>query len=182
MSPGEKRERLQRFETLCRERGLALTIQRRRVLEFILDRKDHPTADQIFEDTRKHLPDVSRTTVYRVLDTLVRVGVITKACSRGAATRFDPVTDRHHHCICAHCEKLIDVDDGQFARRVELPEAGALAFEIHGFCIQFFGICAACRKKVGRLGAAVSETDKPARGKAASDRRTGQRRNRRTKR
>ena len=181
VSPDEKQERLERFEALCRERGLALTIQRRRILEFILDRKDHPTADQIFEGTRKHLPDVSRTTVYRVVDTLVDVGVIAKAWLRGAATRFDPVTDRHHHCVCTRCEKLIDVDDGQFARRMDLPDAGALAFEVHDFCVQFFGICAACRRSMGRRGAARAQAGKPARGKAAGGRRIGQRRSRRTK-
>jgi Fur family peroxide stress response transcriptional regulator len=172
---------LQQFEVLCRQRGLALTVQRRRILELILGRKDHPTADQIFEGTKKQLPDISRTTVYRVLDTLVDVGVITRASSRGAATRFDPVADRHHHCICTHCEKLIDIDDGQFAHRVELPDTSAVGFEIHDFCVQFSGICAACRRKMGRRGAPVPEAGKPARGKAASGSRTGQRRNRRTK-
>ena len=63
MSPDEKRERLQRFEKLCRERGLAITAQRRRILALILDHRDHPTADQLYEDTKRHLPDVSRTTV-----------------------------------------------------------------------------------------------------------------------
>jgi Fur family peroxide stress response transcriptional regulator len=180
MGPDEKRERLQRFEELCRERGLALTVQRRRVLELILDRKDHPTADQIYDDVKKHLPGVSRTTVYRVLDTLVDIGVITKACSRGAATRFDPVTERHHHLLCAHCEKLIDIDDDQFAHRVELPDVGAFSFEIHDFCIQFSGICAACRKRLGRRGPAPPKAVKPPRGEVTSTRKTAHRRKRRT--
>ena len=173
---------MRRFEVLCRERGLAMTVQRRRILELILDREDHPTADQIYEDTKRHLPDVSRTTVYRVLETLIDVGAIGKACSRGATTRFDPVADRHHHLVCTQCHKLIDIDDDQFGHCVGLPDVGALSFEIHDFCIQFSGICAACRKRVGRRGTSVPETGKPARGKAGSGGKTGQRRNRRTER
>ncbi len=182
MGPDQKRKRLELFEALCRERGLALTAQRRRILELILDRRDHPTADQIYQDAKRHLPDISRTTVYRVLDTLVAIGVIRKACSRTAATRFDSVTDRHHHLVCLHCEKLIDVDDDQFSHRVELPDVSAVSFEIHDFSIHFSGICAACRRKLGRRGAAVPETGNPVRGKAASGGKAGRRGNRRTER
>jgi Fur family peroxide stress response transcriptional regulator len=182
VTPDEKRARLQRLETLCRQRGLAMTVQRRRILELVLDRKDHPTADQIYESAKKHLPDVSRTTVYRVLNTLVDVGVITKACSWGAATRFDPVTHRHHHLVCVHCEKLIDIEDGSFRHRVELPDVGDLPFKIQSFCIQFFGVCAACRKKLGRRGATAPKTSPPAQGKAARGGKSGPRRKRRKER
>jgi Fe2+ or Zn2+ uptake regulation protein len=182
VSPSEKRERLQRLEMLCRQRGLAMTVQRRRILELILDRKDHPTTDQIYASAKKRLPDISRTTVYRVLNTLVDVGVLTKACSWGPATRFDPVTDRHHHLVCVHCEKLIDIDDNAFRHRVELPDVSALPFEIHDFCIQFTGVCGACRKKLGRGGATVSKTSKPTPGQAARGGKPGPGRKRPTKR
>jgi len=161
MSPREKRERLQQFEVLCRQRGLAITVQRRRILELILDRRDHPTADGVYELASRHLPNISRTTVYRVLDTLVELGVINKACSPGAATRFDPVTARHHHLLCVQCEKLIDLADSRVDHGVELPEVGDLAFQIKDFCIQFSGLCAACRRKPARRGAAPPKTDRP---------------------
>ena len=52
MNQGQKRERLRLFEEQCREHGLAVTVQRRRVVEAIIDRKDHPTADQVYERHR----------------------------------------------------------------------------------------------------------------------------------
>ncbi|HRX84343.1 MAG TPA: transcriptional repressor, partial [Phycisphaerae bacterium] len=62
---------LEWFEQLCRQQGLALTVQRRTILSVLLDSDDHPTADQVYEIVRQRLPGLSRTTVYRVLDTFV---------------------------------------------------------------------------------------------------------------
>ena len=58
-------KRLARSVSLCRERGLAMTVQRRAILEELVGRRDHPSADQIFEAVGERLPGLSRTTVYR---------------------------------------------------------------------------------------------------------------------
>jgi Fur family peroxide stress response transcriptional regulator len=59
--------RLKKLEEVCRERGLPLTTQRRTVLEVLLERSDHPTADQIFEAVKVRNPRIARRTVYRSL-------------------------------------------------------------------------------------------------------------------
>ena len=46
--------------------------RREPVLDAVRERCDHPTADEIFADVRKHSPRVSRATVYRNLRTLSR--------------------------------------------------------------------------------------------------------------
>ena len=48
-----------------------MTVQKRCVLEALLDRKDHPTVDQVYEDAVVQIPELTRTTVYRVLESLV---------------------------------------------------------------------------------------------------------------
>src|SRR5512144_2336301 len=97
---GWKQERVATLERVCRREGVPLTIQRRAVLEALLEHDDHPTADQILADVRGRLPGVSRTTVYRVLETLVGLGLAAKSCHPGSGARFDPETDRHHHLVC----------------------------------------------------------------------------------
>ena len=74
-----------------------MTVQRRAILETLAGHEDHPTADQVFEGVASRLPGLSRTTVYRVLETLVELGVIHKANHLGSAARYDPNTERHHH-------------------------------------------------------------------------------------
>ena len=66
----EVQQRLQQSEALCRERGLPLTVQRRDTLRVVLERDDHSSADQVFEAVRDRIPNLSRTTVCRVLNTL----------------------------------------------------------------------------------------------------------------
>jgi Fur family peroxide stress response transcriptional regulator len=139
----------ERFERLCRRHGLALTIQRRAIFAALVERRDHPTADQVFAAVRGRLPGVSRTTVYRVLETLVHAGLITKACHPGAAARYDPRTQRHHHLVCLHCEKIVDYDDPTLDT-LPLPRLRGARFEIHDYCIHFRGVCAECRARLNR--------------------------------
>ena len=62
MSPPGKRQRLDRFFAAHRERGLPVTTQRRAVFEAVLDRTDHPTAEQLYRAVRGQLPQISRMT------------------------------------------------------------------------------------------------------------------------
>ena len=135
------------FEAACRAHGLPVTVQRRRIFEALCDRTDHPMPDQVYAAVKDTLPGVSRTTVYRVLDTLVRVGVLAKACSPSAASRVDPRTSRHHHLVCQRCDRLIDVDDEAVEHRIRPPDVRRRGFAIRGYSIYFTGLCAACQKQ-----------------------------------
>jgi len=139
----DRERKLDDFTALCRREGVALTVQRRTILEALIGRDDHPTADHIYEDVRSRIPSVSRTTVYRVLDTLVRLGVARKTSHAGAQVRFDPNTARHHHLVCMHCGKVADLDDGGVAR-LRIPDTKRAGFTIDDYSIQFNGSCADC--------------------------------------
>ena len=138
--------RLRKFEVLCRERGLPLTVQRREILLAVLERDDHPTAEQLYESLKDRIPGLSRTTVYRVLSTLVDMGVIRRLHHPGAAARFDGKIQRHHHLICNKCDKVIDIHDATWDE-VPLPDVRRERFEIDDFTVHFTGICAECRRK-----------------------------------
>jgi len=139
-------EKMQAFERLCREQGVPLTVQRRAILESLAGRLDHPTADQVFEAVSGRLPGLSRTTVYRVLETLVELGVIHKASHLGSAARYDPNTERHHHLTCLSCHKVMDVEDRSLPK-VELPRVQSKGFEISDYSVHFKGVCPDCLKK-----------------------------------
>jgi Fur family peroxide stress response transcriptional regulator len=136
---------MQQFEAACRAHGLPVTVQRRRIFEVLLGRTDHPTPDQVYAAVKDALPGVSRTTVYRVLETLVSLGVVAKACSPGVASRVDPRTGRHHHLVCQRCDRLFDVEEDAVEHRIRPPDVRRQGFAIQGYSIYFTGLCAGCQ-------------------------------------
>ena len=137
--------RIAAFEAACQAQGLPVTIQRRRVFEAILKRLDHPTADQLYDSLKPQLPGLSRTTVYRILDTLVQIGVVTRISHPGSVTRYDPRISQHHHLVCVHCEAVIDIEDSRLDQ-VPWPNVHRQGFAIQGCHVHFHGLCAKCRE------------------------------------
>jgi len=145
------------IEEICHRHALPLTFQRRVILEALSVRSDHPTADHIFDSLRKRIPELSRTTVYRTLETFARVGIARKVCHPGAAARYEIDTVRHHHLVCLNCEAIVDLKDTSLDG-LPLP-SGKYGFSIADYSIQFRGLCPDCSTKASakrtrpRLGA-----------------------------
>jgi len=139
----DERERLARSVNLCREHGLAMTVQRRAILEELVGRRDHPSADQIFDTVGERVPGLSRTTVYRVLEAFVRAGAARKVPHPDAVARFDPIFERHHHLLCERCGRLFDLEDSEVGG-FTLPRSLG-TFVIRDYSINFTGVCAGCR-------------------------------------
>ena len=146
MTSAERQLRIEQFEQAHRKRGLPVTVQRRAVFEAILEREDHPTADQVCEAVRARVPGISRMTVYRILGTLARLGLVAKTCHPGSSARFDPKIRRHHHLVCLDCDGVLDPEDKRL-NDVAWPDVRRLGLEIENYHIHFRGRCAACRRR-----------------------------------
>jgi Fur family peroxide stress response transcriptional regulator len=137
-------EKMMVLESYCRDQGMALTVQRRTILETLAARTDHPTADQLYEEVRRLIRGVSRTTVYRVLETFVQRGVVVKVSNPGAKARFDADSGRHHHLICLGCDAVVDCHDDRL-RGIEVPSRVGSGFEVKDFSLAITGFCEKCR-------------------------------------
>jgi len=138
-------ERIELFRRLCRNRGERCTVQRRVILETVLDLDNHPSADQIYEAVASRLPGVARTTVYRTLEHLARMGIITKACHPGRVARFDPRLELHHHLVCLQCNEFIDFEDDTL-NKLSIPDTSAHGFQVNDYRVQLRGICRTCQQ------------------------------------
>ena len=141
----EVAEILRAFEDRCREAGFQLTVQRRVILEAMLLRDDHPTAEQIYDAIQASVPEISRGTIYRTLESLVQLGAIRRAHHLGPATRFDSNVDHHHHLVCVRCNRVIDFEDARLDN-LPLPDRRRTGFRIKDYSIHFTGLCADCEK------------------------------------
>ncbi|HJV33774.1 transcriptional repressor [Geomonas sp.] len=139
-----KKRKQEQLQTVCRSKGLPVTVQRTVIMEALAGRKDHPTADQVYEQVKPLLAGVSRTTVYRVLEAFVAHGLAQKIGSNEAKARFDAEALRHHHLECVCCGAIIDLPH-RASYDIPLPPSPDGLFQVLDYAIQFKGVCGNCR-------------------------------------
>jgi Fe2+ or Zn2+ uptake regulation protein len=92
-----------------RAANLRTTPQRYAVLDFLLQKAVHPTADEIWRAINRTDPRASRATVYNSLNALVGAGLVREVLGDSKAARFDAQLRRHHHFVCEGCGALDDI-------------------------------------------------------------------------
>ena len=167
MSSADKKQRIDLFFAAHRDSGLAVTTQRRAVFEAILDRSDHPTAEQLYREVRRGLPQISRMTVHRILGAFASLGLVARTLHPGSAARFDPKLGQHHHLVCLDCGRIMDVEDRRL-NHLPWPDVNPREFQIQDYHVHFRGRCGRCRQnsRVGQAGR------RPATRRSLSPRRT----------
>ena len=126
--------------------ALKYSRQRTAIWDYIKDRKDHPTADMVYEGVRKDYPKISLGTVYRNLMLMKDIGKIRTVEVGDGAIHFDPNVSAHDHFICSCCGKVIDIDGEDIARIKELASRN-FGGRIDGYSAFFYGICEECIAK-----------------------------------
>ena len=122
------------------------TNQRQLILGFLKsNHKLHPTAEQIYQEVRKALPQISLATVYRNLKILEEQGRIFALNYCKQYCRYQAAIDNHSHFICQKCDKVIDIEltelidvNNQIAKRHEV--------KVTDHKLYFFGFCQDCLK------------------------------------
>ena len=123
--------------------GFKRTPQRLSILEHLDGNTSHPSADDIYRVVAKKNPSMSFATVYNTLNTLVQTGAVRELTIDPDRKRYDPDTSAHHHLICLECKKVADIPSDI---PLEIPRGVARDFVILGSHIEFYGLCATCKK------------------------------------
>jgi len=98
----------QELITIFRKNGFKVTSQRLAICKFILNRKDHPTAEQIYQGLIKNHPTISLGTIYKTLHLLKEIGLIQELGFNEGSIRYDPDMDLHINMVCYKCGKIYD--------------------------------------------------------------------------
>ena len=126
-----------------RAKGYRITPQRQLVLDAV-SRLEHGTPDEICAEVQRTSSGVNLSTVYRTLELLEEIGVVTHThLGHGAPTYHAAGAIDHLHLVCRDCGAIIETD-------VELadPLVATLA-ERYGFQTDvghfaIYGRCAGC--------------------------------------
>lgn len=144
------------FVERFRHLGLRVTPQRLLVLEALAASGGHMTADDVMRWTAERYPAINLATIYRTLDLLTSVGLVTQTDLGGGASEFELVGETlHHHLVCDSCGSVTEIDDAALVPMRErlLRDYG---FRVSSRHVGLFGTCAAC------LAASRGQTSIPA--------------------
>ena len=118
--------------------------QREAIYHFLLHRKDHPTAETIYQHVRQEYPRISLGTIYRNLSLLEETGQIQKVPSDDSRDHYDADISCHPHFVCTRCHRVQDLkmDDLGFLNTLASQRFDG---EILRSQLTFYGLCGNCK-------------------------------------
>ncbi len=122
--------------------GFRFTPQRQHVYNVLLEKRDHPTVEDVFIRAKHDLPEISMATVYNCLDALVKCGLVRHVNLDRSATRYCPNMREHCHFYCDGCGGIYDIDfaAGSGGAGLQIPEG----FKVKQFDVSIRGVCRDC--------------------------------------
>lgn len=139
-------KRTGRIADKLNELGYRLTPQRVMILAAIENSDHHISVEEIYAQITVKYPQVNISTVYRTLELLEQLGLVTETDLGGGRVRYHPVDKgRHHHLVCQECGAVIDLDESLLSslKNTLLREYKFSADLKH---LAIFGHCVNCKE------------------------------------
>lgn len=135
------------LRTALRKEGLRYTRQRQAVWDDLRSSNEHRDAEDIYLALKNNDLKVSRATVYRTIDVLVKNDMVRKLELGDGRSRYEHKmeTCHHDHLICIRCgriEEFVDEQIEKLQREIARQRGYRIIRHIH----QLFGICSQCKK------------------------------------
>ena len=139
---------LDKFREFLELKGLKVTSERLRIVEFIFAEHQHFDAEQLLDSMRRRNVSASRPTLYRTLNLLVDAGLL-RRLSFGGVTAYEHAYGypRHEHLFCERCQGVIEFVDEELDRLLE-EIARRERFRLSSRRVALHGVCEACAKAI----------------------------------
>jgi Fe2+ or Zn2+ uptake regulation protein len=124
-----------------RNHDISPSYPRKRILEYLIERHNHPTVATIYQDLVDEIPSLSKTTVYNTLKLFCERHIVEEITIEGNEKRYDLFNPQlHAHFRCDRCGHLYDIELSQpIGHSAELK-----GFTVRQQSIHFSGICPEC--------------------------------------
>lgn len=142
----EHAEALEAYKRALGDGGLRLTPQRQQVFDVLLEKRDHPTAAEVYERAKAKMPSISLATVYNCLEKLVECGLVRQVHIEREPVRYCPNLSNHVHFVCTECKQVMDVavnEELLSEKFWKLPRG----YRITSVETTILGVCASCNSK-----------------------------------
>ena len=139
------------YRKKLKEAGYKLTPQRIAILEAIETNKGkHLNTEEIYDLVRQRNPEMGLATVYRTLQLLEELEVVSSLNLEDGCVRYELYDNdhhNHHHLICSNCGAVIEVE-GDLLDKLETKIEKDYDFKILDHKLKFYGICSKCKNLV----------------------------------
>lgn len=132
------------WQDALREKGYRLTPQRQLVLEAVTS-LGHATVEEILAEVRRTASGVNITTVYRTLELLEEIGLVTHVHLQHASPTYHAtdIGPEHVHLVCRGCHRIIE-EPVDIVQPVVREAARRHGFTVDVTHLAVFGLCRAC--------------------------------------
>jgi Fur family ferric uptake transcriptional regulator len=138
----------QTWDDTLRAGGYRVTPQRQLVLEAVT-RLEHATPEEIYAEVRQTAVGINVSTVYRTLELLEQIGLVTHTHLGHGANRYHLAANaQHSHLVCRECGNVTEVGPAAVGALVSALHA-EYGFETDVGHLTVFGTCAQCRSGQG---------------------------------
>ncbi|EEB36517.1 peroxide operon regulator [Anaerococcus hydrogenalis DSM 7454] len=138
----DQEEKYEIEKHILKKHDIRVSHQRLMILDYLVNNRTHPTADDIYKDLKSKDPILSQATVYNTLNLFVKNNIVSELDFNQSRKRYDFYQKHHAHFICEHCGDILDlnfdIDNLKFD--------GLEGYEINNVDLTIRGICPNCRK------------------------------------
>ncbi|WP_161879663.1 Fur family transcriptional regulator [Alkalibacterium sp. MB6] len=126
--------------------NIRITPQRHAILEYLIEKDNHPTADEIYKNLVDRFPSMSVATVYNNLRLFIHLGLVKEMMYGDNSSRFDFASTEHYHAICSSCGRIEDIyypglDD------VEVVASTLTGYKVNSHRLEIYGLCPECQEE-----------------------------------
>ena len=125
------------------EKKLRHSHQRDMIYEYLLQTKEHPSADMVYEELKSKIPNLSLGTVYRNLKLLEELGMVRKVTTLNNVERYDACCEDHVHFVCSKCGKIIDLPN--FTQQIKDNCFTEVGHDVEWVSLILGGTCSDCK-------------------------------------
>ncbi|MFC1991260.1 Fur family transcriptional regulator [Chloroflexota bacterium] len=126
--------------------GYRLTPQRLMILRSVEEAASHISAEEIYTQVRTHYPQMNISTVYRTLELVKGLGLVTETDLGDGRARYHCMgKGRHHHLVCEKCGEIIDIEESILSHLwADIQQK--YKFKVNMKHLAIFGRCVNCNE------------------------------------
>jgi len=132
---------ISRIESVCIEKGMKMTDQRRVIAQVLSNSTDHPDVEGVYRRASEIDPKISIATVYRTLRLFDIANIIDRHDFGDGRSRYEVAEEdsHHHHLIDMKTGNVLEFENEEL-ESIKRQIARDLGYELVGERLELFGV------------------------------------------